>query len=357
MNSVNFTKKLRNGWSLGNSFDCFKAPKESYDLENIDTETLWHNPKTTKDLIKFIKKSGFNLIRIPVSWHDHIDPINNSIELSFLNRVKEIVDWCYDENLYVIINCHHDCFCEKDLVYHHGYCLSEKVDLKVLSIKFLKDLWAQIADIFKDYDDKLIFEVLNEPRAIGEPYEWYIPDQKVYSTYRDIIIEYEKACIKTIRSMGGENKNRFIMVPTYCADYKSLPWPINALKDDKLILSIHSYAPHNMCLLGKETSFNDEEIEEIFKNLSSLYTSEGIGVIIGEFGASNKGNDKERLKLYEKYASLSKEYNIPIILWDNGHLEVEDLQDNNLLSGNCFGHLDRKNLKWQNEDLIKAIIS
>ena len=92
-----WTQNVVMGWNLGNS------------LESQGGETGWGNPRTTQQMIKDVKAQGFNAIRIPVRWTEHLsDKTNMVVSNDWLARVKEIVDWCLAEDMYVIINDHWD---------------------------------------------------------------------------------------------------------------------------------------------------------------------------------------------------------------------------------------------------------
>ena len=150
-----FTRDMRVGWNLGNTFDA----KDSGCADEMDYETVWCGAKTTKELIHTMKEAGFNTIRVPVSWHNHIDG-NNTISEKWMNRVEEVVGWITDEGMYAIINIHHD-----DDYFYPSYAKLEG------GKKYVKDIWTQVSERFADYDEHVIFETLNEPRQVGKDYE------------------------------------------------------------------------------------------------------------------------------------------------------------------------------------------
>ena len=87
-----FVSGMGTGWNLGNAFDASDCTWLS---DEMDYESAWNGAKTTKALISEIKKMGYKTIRIPVSWHNHIDSKMN-ISKKWMARVKEVVDWCVD---------------------------------------------------------------------------------------------------------------------------------------------------------------------------------------------------------------------------------------------------------------------
>ena len=143
------------GWNLGNTLECY-----DYKAWTTNAEIAWGNPSTTKDMIKSVKSAGFNAIRIPVTWGEHMS--GSTIDAAWLNRVKEVVDYAYNEDLFVILNMHHD-----DYIWFTPYDADYESD----SAK-LKSIWKQISLKFRDYGDRLLFDGMNEPRTVGSSAEW-----------------------------------------------------------------------------------------------------------------------------------------------------------------------------------------
>ncbi len=60
-------------------------------------------------MIDDVKAAGFNAVRIPVTWSQHIDDANGyAIDEAWLSRVQEVVDYVIDNDMYCILNVHHD---------------------------------------------------------------------------------------------------------------------------------------------------------------------------------------------------------------------------------------------------------
>ena len=149
MSSKQIVENIKVGWNLGNSLD-------SHDTNSSDTETGWGNPKTTQQMIDTVKAAGFNAVRIPVTWGEHM-AADGTIDAAWMSRVKEVVDYAYNDGLYVILNVHHDD--ELWLVPTKDKLESDKATLTTI--------WKQICATFQDYDHRLIFEGMNETRVIG----------------------------------------------------------------------------------------------------------------------------------------------------------------------------------------------
>lgn len=341
LTAMDVVSEMKIGWNLGNTMDSLnsnlvkKMPPENW-------ETAWGNPVTSKELIDAVLAKGFNVIRIPVSWNDHILVAENwKIEESWLDRVQEIVDYAYDNGAYVILNTHHESW------YETYYDKEER------SAEILTAVWSQIAERFQDYDEHLIFEGLNEPRKIGTDVEWNGGDQEGW----DVVNDLNRVFVKTIRESGGNNPYRILMIPAYGANgwegIKHLEIP----DDNKIIVSVHAYEPYDFALnvQGRGTWDQDTtNIDTIINSLDTLFISKGIPVVIGEFGAMYKnveGNEEERAAWAEYYVSKAAEKGIPCVWWDNGAFEG---------NGELFGLIDRKTCEWKYplvvEGLMKGVL-
>lgn len=323
--------EMKIGWNLGNTLDASGA-------EGIAAETAWGNPKTREDMIKLLKDTGFNVLRIPVTWNGHMDE-NYNVEPEWMARVKEVVDYGINNDMFVILNTHHEEWYYPD---------SENKDE---DIKQLKTLWEQIAEEFKGYDEHLIFEGLNEPRLRNTAMEWTGGTPEA----QNIINEYEQAFYDTVRSSGGNNDKRHLMLTGYAASSQSSS--LQAIKipenDNKIIISVHGYLPYSFALDTKGTDKFDANsdavsIDSLLLNLDSMFLSQDIPVIIGEFGCVNKDNLEDRIECSKYYLSAAKSFGVPCIWWDNGSF---------VGNGENFGLMDRQApAEWKTPELVNAMI-
>ncbi len=324
--ALDFVKNIKIGWNLGNTLDC----TGSWINGDLAHETAWGNPKTTEEMIKAVKKAGFNAVRIPTSWGEHLDS-NNNINKVWLDRVQTVVDYAYKNDMYVILNTHHET----------DWIIPSK-DSKEMSERFTS-IWKQIADRFKDYDEHLIFEGLNEPRTVGSANEW----NSGTAEERQVLNKYNKLFVDIVRKSGGNNKLRYLMIPTYAAGTAAAAVDeLEIPKDDRIIVSVHAYLPISMALdenssVKTFTNANKTEIDNLMKTLNDKFLKKGVPVIIGEFGSVNKKNEAERTKLADYYVKAAGKYGIPCFWWDDG--------------GN-FQLLDRKTLKFKFENVLKALM-
>ena len=359
LTSKDIVDEMGLGWNLGNTLDA-------WDEENkgVDSETSWGNPKTTKNMIKEIAKKGFKTIRIPTTWKNHLIDKKYTIDPEWMKRVKEIVDWCIENDLYVILNDHHDnADLTKGLIsYGKGYfpLLKDVEESK----RFLFNIWRQITIAFNQgYDHHLIFEPLNEPRLKGHQNEWnFKKDDPDCEEACEVLNQYLDLIVQTIRESGGNNYKRFIMITPLSASFNSamnsdLIFPTDYYnRNNKLILSVHMYDPYDFTMSKDLTLnvFKDEyksSLEENFIQLYNKFIREGYSIIIGEFDARNKNNLEERIKWGDYYIKAARRYGISCVIWDNGIFR----QDTTSV-GSFYGLFHREDLSWETDELVDTYI-
>lgn len=335
MTAMDIVKDMKIGWNIGNTLDSTRT-----DLTRIDApykfETAWGNPKVTHELIDSVLDAGFNVIRVPVSWTNHIGPEPEyQITDSWMERVKEVVDYAYDKGAYVILNIHHE-----DWNYPY-YDNLDRASAEMAAV------WGQIAEVFRDYDEHLIFEGQNEPRKIGTPLEWNGGDAEGW----EVVNKTNKVFIDTVRATGGSNPYRMLMIPGYAANcsvgIRHIEVPEN---DNRVIISVHAYEPYDFALntSGRsEWNHDTDAIDKLMKELQTRFLDKGTPVIIGEFGAMNKDNESERAEWAEYYVSAAKKAGVCCIWWDNGLFEGD---------GERFGLFDRRTYECRYPQLLDALM-
>lgn len=359
-----FARNLKVGYNLGNTLDAFTA---SANLSNdLASETCWGNPETTKELIDLIKECGFTSIRIPVSWHNHIEVSDSdgdgvdemTINEAWLERVKTIVDWAIEDDMYAIINIHHD---------NHQDITSGEINYipdyenEEFAIWYTSGVWEIVADYFKDYDEHLIFEAQNEPRLVNDDEHqwWYDPSNAHCKEAADVINKINQNFVDIVRNSGGNNVDRYLMVPAYCASIDALKADTFVLPTDtasnKLMVAFHAYVPYEFALstdmsndkFAKNTKMSTYAIDKALENVDKAIMSQGIPVVLGEFGCREKNdNTDSRVQYYEYYVDKCHEYGIPCFVWDNGCSSGD---------GERFALIDRKNLSVLYQPVVDAI--
>ncbi len=315
--SVEFAEKIGNGWNLGNTLEaCEKGSTEKMGLES---EVYWGNPYTTRELIKAVKDAGFSSVRIPITWAQHLDEEYN-IDEEWLSRVKEVVDWVLECDMYAIINVQHD----------DAFWLVTDKEHEKEATEILVKIWSQVSEFFRDYDEKLIFDVMNEPRVTGCETEWSgIPE------HFEVVNNLNEAALDAIRSSGGKNEDRFVMIVTYAARFEKEAVEALRLPDDKHILvSIHFYygTAHESEFLDceKKLSLGDKiQIYKYFRSFYKAFIKKGYGVVLGEFGWTDRDNLENLSGKAEYFVYTANKFGIPCLVWDNGsHFRVFDRATN-----------------------------
>jgi endoglucanase len=304
ISAVDLVASITIGWNLGNTLDAHPGG-----------ETSWGNPKTTKAMITTLKESGFNTIRIPVSWYKEAKSGNNITE-SWMKRVVEIVNYAAENDMYVILNTHHD---EEIFKFMDKNIGSSK--------KAFRKIWAQISYVFRNYNEKLIFEGLNEPRTVGGPKEWQGGTAEEHKNLNDM----HQIFVDTVRESGGNNDKRILMISTYAASVEAdavngLTLPTDTSNTvNKLIVSTHSYSPWDFAGMAngpktwsKNDSSNAASITTWINRVDTKFVKNGIPVIGGEFGAIDKDNEAVRAEWAEFYVSEAGKKGIKCVWWDDG---------------------------------------
>ena len=323
MTGEELMKDMKIGWNLGNTFD---AP---------DGEISWGMPFTTPEILQKVKEMGFHTIRIPISWHKHVSAAPEyTIDETWMDRVDTVVNQALDLGMYVIINSHHD----------NNIYVPTPDNQEAASV-YLTAIWSQIAEHFKDADYHLIFQCMNEPRVEGTAYEWnIIPSNPDCMAAVEVVNVLNQTVVDTIRATGGRNADRWIIVSPYVANAGAAALSSFRLPTDpanKLIVSMHSYAPYNLCLNvhSDVTDFTRGDYSDIstpIKSLHNKFVSKGIPVIIDEMGCRNKENDEARYEWAKYYVSTAAKYGMVCIWWDNGVVTT---------SSEGFGILNRRKLE------------
>lgn len=312
--------KMIAGWNLGNSLEATTAETAS--------ETLWGNPKTTKAFVDAVKNAGFNAVRIPCAWNAYIeDPVTNKIQDSWLARVKEVVNYVVDNDMYAILNIHWD---GGWLENNPTFDKREEVNKKQ------KVLWEQIAVCFRDFDEHVLFAGTNE---VHEDYN------NPSTENIEVQTSYNQTFVDAVRSTGGRNAYRNIVIQAYntninfARDYMVVstdPTP------NRLMVEVHYYDPYDFTLQetgsfktqwgqpfagGDVSDWGQEDwVDEAFGVMKTHFVDQGFPVILGEYGVmlrdltSGLEQHKQARNYYLEYVTKAARDNglIPFY-WDNGH--------------------------------------
>ena len=340
--------KIKIGWNLGNTLDTNDLTWLPANPTVAQMETAWSNPVTTKANITALKNAGFNAIRIPVSWDKAVDS-NYNIREDWMKRVTEVVNYAVDNDMYILLNTHHD--------EHTFKFTNAEIDK---SLAAFKKIWEQIADNFKNYNEKLIFEGLNEPRTIGSDYEWTGGTAEEHTNLN----KYYPIFVDVVRKSGGNNNKRILMINTYAAwinetAVNGLTLPTNDTVSNKLVVSIHAYQPFDFAYnqnpkstWSKTDTSDTNAIHDAIQPAYDKFVSKGIPVIIGEFGSVNKNNIAARTEWAEYYVSYARSKGIPCFYWDNGVSNPNQYE-----GAEAFAIFNRNNNTWHFQQIVTALMN
>jgi len=278
--AVQLAAKIKLGWNIGNT------------LEATGGETAWGNPKVTKALIDAVKAAGFNAVRIPCSWNQNLENAATAkIKTDWLNRVKEVVQYCVDNDMYVVVNIHWD-----------GGWLENNITeaKKAENNAKQKAFWEQIATHLRGFDEHLLFAGANEP-AVED------------AAQMAVLTSYHQTFIDAVRSTGGKNIYRTLVVQGPTTDIEKTNKLMTVLPTDsavnRMMVEVHYYAPWNFGGLTKDESWGkmfyywgagfhsatdternasygeEADLEKNFKLMKTQFVDKGIPVLLGEFGA------------------------------------------------------------------------
>ncbi|MCR5046354.1 MAG: glycoside hydrolase family 5 protein [Treponema sp.] len=372
LSALDIAQKMECGWNLGNSLD-YRLCDGNYPCNyGLGAETAWGEVLTTEQIIKTGILNGYKTIRIPVTWFNHLVDANYTIDPKWMARVKQVVNWAIDAGYYVILNEHHSVHEEKiskPLQRYAGYIIRSGDEEE--SKRFLEAVWKQIAAAFNnEYDEHLIFETLNEPRNIGHEHEWSPKSDGSCEECKaniQLLKECNQLILNTIRSSGGNNANRCVMIPALCTGLQpALDLGLQMLPADsasgKLMATVHWYPLDGGNTGHYSHHFNvaaKNEIKSKMEELNQKFVSHGIPVVIGEYGATRKAYDwntnqpiadyvvtyQDRLECFSYLASFGGKYSVPLLNWD---------ADNQWKSGS--NTIDRVNCKLVEPECVAAII-
>lgn len=312
------------GWNLGNTLDATEHTSDGKPIIGSTKayETAWGNPVTTREMLEQIRNAGFNAVRLPVTWKYHFDS-EYTIDKEWMDRVQTITDWILSLGMYCILNVHHDGGCR-------SWIRTSAEWYARVGDGFAR-IWEQIADRFAEYDDRLMFEALNEP--LNEEGDWGSENADDYAA----VMMYNQRFVDTIRSRGGYNKTRNLLVMPYAGAHSTARLEGFAMPKDTvdghLILEVHNYDPTGFCWRNSDQPpmrdwWGDEaDMELLYSSMRDIAAHAkrfGVPAIVGEFGVEYKDNDGERAKYAFHFARSAAEQGIKCFWWDCGHFALLD---------------------------------
>lgn len=331
MSAQEYVEAMGLGINLGNTLDSHGSWIAQYgDGSPESYETAWGNPVTTREMIAYMKSEGFDTIRIPVTWDEHMgEAPDYTVEEEWMDRVEEVVDWALKEDFFVILNIHHDEIWVNEAANDYDGVLERYLAL-----------WEQIIERFGDKSYRLVFESNNEVGFDN------LSTEEGCALMQKLNDEF----LNLVRSSGGKNVDRMLLLAGYCTDVNRNAQYPPVITDKRCAFSLHCYGPATFCIAEPGTSwgFRDTwgteadyaEMQKEFEVMKTTFVDNGIPVIVGEFAVTTQGKDQTSRELWmNEVIRLCFENDICPILWDAG------------------GTIDRENLGWKIEGDREAIMS
>ena len=343
--------KMGLGYNIGNTMEVPGNP------------TAWGNSFPDAAYVKAIKDAGFTTVRIPCAWDSHAS--NGTINAGWLDSVKTVVDLVIGNGMYAILNSHWDNGWLEDRVFDGtGYAKDETITSSAAEVAAKQEnYWKQIATKFAEYDEHLIFASANEP-GVNDPWnggsdngQWAFDETRM-----QVLKQFHEACLKAVRSTGGNNATRIVVVQSPRTEIDKSPllasmYPTDPAGEGYTMAEVHFY-PYQFSLKTDgdtkydwgtmnefyywedKTPGNDaahtcsgtslgskSSIDELFSGLKSRFYNNGIPVVIGEMGAVKRfGLTGERLRAhlnaraawYGYTAAAAKKNGLVPCVWDTG---------------------------------------
>ena len=320
-----FVKSMGIGVNIGNTLDAIN----NHVSNTPAGETGWGNPLITKEFIQALKNHGYKTIRLPVTWAEFLGPAPDfTIDPVRMNRVEEVVKWIIDEDLYCILNLHHDGGTSPK-----SWILKAGVDPDGANRQF-KAVWTQIANRFRSHSGKLILEAMNEVGFDNLWNRWNPATSGAKPEAFRILNMLNQTFVDTVRGTGSNNADRFMLVSGYWTDFENTADPLFKMPNDepehKLLLSLHYYTPATFCILDEDASWGKnrrewgsredyKELETLFFKLREPFIDRGIPVILGEYGVNMRNKDEpSRVRWMTAVTQTALDNGMCPILWDTG---------------------------------------
>lgn len=327
--SLEFANLLGNGINLGNTMEAYGHLDLGINAGVTSYETFWGQPVTTKEMIDTMKANGFDTLRIPVAWTNTMDYENGdyTINENYLNRVEEIINYALSSDMYVIVNDHWDGG-------WWGMFGSATQKTREDAMNMYISMWTQIAEKYKDYSNRLVFESANEELGNRLNDTDICSDSGALSEddCYEMTNKINQAFVDTIRSTGGNNKKRFLLIAGYNTDIAMtcddrFMMPSDSAKD-KLLLSVHYYTPSGYCIntslssWGSAKNYNEQNT---LLSMMTKFTDQGYGIVIGEYAVAlnSDGSVKDHtIDFYNNFLNNCDLYGYSPMLWDCSSLFI-----------------------------------
>ena len=337
-----------------------------FNMGKVFSQSISSNLDTFQRTVDAAVAEGFETIRIPTNWSEHIDENGHLVYTEYAQKVKSFVKYAMDKGVYVILNSHEDL----------GFTENSYWDLSEVTTEKFKtqytNLWTDIANLFpyEEFGYRLLFEVTNEPKNYKGPvYSGYKDYQNLSAAERNQKANdgwyFAGRCgnlkyMETLNEMfAGLMKDvapdRYYLITSYNANIiaateeysnKNISYGMFVYEDinyhgwgnnylhmpsvnkEKAILSIHIY----------DLSQWDNYLARLKESISTNHID--IPIYIGETGMY--WNNKETSgPLLKKMLASARENNISAAIWDDSQ---------------SMGYINRTTGEWYDKSFMDEIV-
>lgn len=266
-------------------------------------EGAWNNGPAQESHFDAYLAAGFTNVRIPVRWDGHTgNTAPFAIDSSWMNRVEQVVDWGLSRGFYITLNGHHEDWLKNN---YSNATFRARYD----------SIWVQIADRFKNKSEKLLFEIINEPKGMT-------------------VAEVDDLNARILAIIREKNPTRIVIYGGN--EWANSPELLNAAipNDNYLIGYYHAYDPWQFSGLGSGTwgTANDyQQMNNKYQSVKNWSASNNIPVFHSEFGAVLTCDYNSRMRIYAHNVEQCLVNNFAFAVWDDG---------------GDFGILNRSNDTW-----------
>lgn len=292
-------KNMGAGINLGN---VFEAPNNNFaKFDETQFSSSWGEMIVPADF-KALGDSGFNNIRIPVSWEEHLHYVGEEcfVDEEWMKQVFWAVDLAIKNGMVVVLNTHH-----WDDIYDSS---------PDLEIPCLLNVYRQMmVEVVKYSADSLIVETLNEPRNLLTSAKWNVLVDSIVNVVR------------------AADPQRVVMVGTHNYNSASATSLLKLPADSRnLILTFHYYDPFAFTHQGADFvepqyptgkewkgSFSEiRAIKNVFTSVKEWADAHDMPVYLGEFGAYSAADSVSRERWTTFMADIAKQMGFGWAYWE-----------------------------------------
>ncbi|MGN0492912.1 MAG: glycoside hydrolase family 5 protein [Acutalibacteraceae bacterium] len=276
-----------------------------FDNTSADATALRNSVYVASETYEAVAYEGFDHVRLPVTFASHLDA-DGSINADYLEAVDKAVIAALSNDLTVVIDLHH----YSDL----------KTDFTANKANFYS-IWEQLAEHYKNYPNRVIFELLNEPSTVTGA-----ADAMTAASLNEI----QLAAVEKIRAIDSDRMIALAVFDNNSAlNLNDLVLPADT---SNLIVSVHNYDHYaftHQGIDGSDTRLDYTEsgskdlILDRLQRANEFSKANNIPVWISEFGVYLGGLTTDGVfttddvtAYYNDFTTACNNYGIGWCVWE-----------------------------------------